>query len=77
MDKLGRATVSKIVSELEELAGRLSDLRDAEQEKFDNLPEGLQGSDRGEKLQEGIDTLTGAVDELESQASNLGELANG
>jgi hypothetical protein len=38
--------------------------RDGEQETFDNMPESLQGSDRGDRAQEAISALENAVDEL-------------
>ena len=39
-----------------------------EQEKFDNMPDWLQGSSRGEEMQDGISTLESAVSSLEEVA---------
>ena len=40
-------------------------MRDEEEEKFDNLPEGLQKSKRGEAMQEAIEQLETACDNLD------------
>ena len=60
------------------LAGTLSDMSsgvqailDEEQEKFDNMPEGLQGGSKGDELQEKIDSLQSAVDALENAQSKV------
>lgn len=45
--------------------------RDAEQEKFDNMPESLQSSDKGEAMQAGIDALTEAYDAMEQALQAL------
>lgn len=48
----------------EEIATTLEDLRDQQQESLDNMPENLQGGDTGCMLQERIDSLESAIDEL-------------
>ena len=45
-------------------AETLQDVLNEEQEAYDNLPEGLQESDRGQQMQEYIDALEGVVDSL-------------
>jgi prefoldin subunit 5 len=49
----------------------LEDLMDEERNKFDNLPEGLQQSEKGEKIDECATTLESAMDELESAIDSL------
>jgi hypothetical protein len=51
--------VKSTVSELETL-------RDDEQEKYDNMPESLQASSKGEALEEGIQYLDDAIHDLGS-----------
>ena len=41
------------------------EVADEEQEKFGNLPEGLQNGEKGEALQNSADALNEAVQELE------------
>ena len=46
MNKATRAAIEKIVNALETLGDEVESLHDDEQEKFDNAPEGLEGSER-------------------------------
>lgn len=57
--------------DLKELAGSLSDaydacedIRDAEQDAFDNMPEGFQQGERGQQSEEAIANLQAACDAL-------------
>lgn len=58
----GDADFDSIVSSLEKL-------RDEEEECFENLPEGIQDSERGEMMQEAIENLEEAVSLVESAQS--------
>lgn len=49
----------------------LEEVRDEEQEAFDNLPEGLQYSERGEMMEEAIDSLDEVVDYLDDVIPSL------
>lgn len=49
-----------------ELVAQLEELRDETQEKYDNLPEGLQQGDTGVLLEERVSNLDGWIDELNS-----------
>jgi len=67
--KKANAIISQIEAlkaQAEALAGELRELADAEQEKFDNMPEGLQGGDRGQAMEEAAGNLASAADALES-----------
>lgn len=48
----------------ENIATDLEEIRDAQQESLDNMPESLQCGDTGTMLQERIDCLDSAIDEL-------------
>lgn len=48
----------------EQITADLESIRDDVQERLDNMPEGLQEGDIGQKLQERIDNLETAIDEL-------------
>lgn len=50
----------------EQIAAELESIRDDVQERLDNMPEGLQEGDIGQTLQERIDNLETAIDELYS-----------
>lgn len=73
MNAIDRKQANAIISQIEALkaqaealAGELRELADAEQEKFDNMPEGLQGGDRGQAMEEAAGNLSSAADALES-----------
>ena len=51
---------------LDIIRGQIEELQTEEEEKFDNLPEGLQDSEVGAKLQESSDALQQAIEALES-----------
>ena len=52
----------------------LREILDQEQEAYDNLPEGLQASSRGEAIQEIIDRLEQAIDSFDSAIDELRNL---
>lgn len=54
-----------ILSEVESLKGQIQEIVDEEQESFDNMPAGLQNSDRGETSQAAIDALENAISEAD------------
>ena len=51
------AKLETVISLIEEIAGDLELIQEEEQEAFDNMPEGLQESERGEKMQECVDSF--------------------
>lgn len=55
---------SELESMRDDLVGELESLRDEQEEKRSNMPEGLQDSNSGELLQERYDELDGVIDEL-------------
>ena len=71
MNRIRRRSLKAILGQLDELSTVLETVKEAlqdvlneEQEAYDNLPEGLQESDRGQQMQEYIDALEGVVDSL-------------
>ena len=67
MNNATRKKTLKLVRQLEgfDLAGiqgQLMDLQTEEEEKVDNLPENLQGSEAGERMQNSSEALLEAVD---------------
>lgn len=59
----------------DELSANVVELRDEQQEKLDNMPDGLRESDTGTVVQERYDALEAFADELDSLdfGSELGE----
>jgi uncharacterized coiled-coil DUF342 family protein len=60
-----RVKLDELKAEAEEAKEALEAIRDDEQEAFDNMPEGLQQSDRGQASEEAINHLFTAIDALD------------
>lgn len=59
------------VKELETLKETLESIRDDEQEKFDNMPEGLQVSERGQTLENNVSELDSVITDIETAISSV------
>lgn len=73
MNNTRRKAITKLMVQIEELRSDLECLLDEEQEAFDNMPEGLQYSERGERMEEIISYIEDAVGSLEEVNENLEE----
>jgi hypothetical protein len=69
MNKAQRKILEEFQNKIEQLRSELQEQIDAEQEKFDNLPEGLQESTKGE-------TITAAIDAMENANNSFGEVVD-
>ena len=83
MNSQRRKDIQKLVTELDDLdfEGKLEDIksgfeaaRDDEQEYFDNMPEGLQGSEKGERAESAVSALGEIIAKLEEMIEALGEI---
>ena len=70
MNKKDRKRVSDMLEQIEGIASELEEMGEAEQEKYDNLPEGLQDSEQGENIQQAADYLQDAASELNDWIDN-------
>lgn len=89
MNKIRRKALANILTKLEELESlkteiqeMLEEIKDEEQEALDNMPESLQESERGQQMQEYIDTMSSVLDDLgyidtEDMSSQLEEITEG
>lgn len=73
MNNARRKVLYSIIERLEDLQTDLQDILDQEEESYNNLPEGLQESERGETMEAAIDNMAEAVDAFEDLASLLHE----
>ena len=71
MNQTQAKQIQFIISELEGLADKVVEVKDALQEKMDNASESYPESDAGQKLQEEIDALENAGDEFDSLINSL------
>jgi predicted nucleic acid-binding Zn-ribbon protein len=76
MNKAQRKTIEDIRGNLQNELERIESERDAEQEKFDNMPESLQNSDKGQAMEEGISTLDEAIEGVQSAIDALDNIGN-
>lgn len=77
MNKNDRRQLGELVEKLDEIKCAIEEMRDDEECKFDNMPEGLQESERGEAMQEAIDNLESASSSLEDAIDYLNEIIGG
>jgi DNA repair exonuclease SbcCD ATPase subunit len=82
LDKVKGLLEEELISneQIEELKGKLADvqsqletIRDEEQDYFDNMPEGLQAGEKGDKATEAIDNIDSAINETEVAQDSLEE----
>lgn len=76
MNARDRKEIEKYIEQLNGIANAIRDMSESEQDKYDNLSEGLQGSEMGERLSYNADTLEMIADEIDSQSEELEELIN-
>lgn len=76
MNKQRREALLRIADDLESVKNDLVSVREEEQEAFDNLPESLQYSARGDAMQEAVsemDDIESDIDDLIGRISELCE----
>ena len=74
MNKARRQQLAKWLQDLEEIKGELENICSDEEEYFDNMPENLQGSQRGMDAEEAIDIMNEAVSSLEDAISVIEDI---
>lgn len=71
-----RKQIAEVLNEIADLRSRIDSVKSDEQDAFDNMPEGLQQSDRGQKAEEAcscLDNVLSAFDEIESDLNTAME----
>lgn len=71
MNAKRRKELEKVIALIEDAKSQLEILKDEEQEAFDNMPESLKYSEKGEKMEEAINYLDDSSNELESVIENI------
>ena len=74
MNKQRRKELEKIQTKLSEAYTDLETIRDEEEEAYDNLPENIQDSERGEVMQDAISTLEDALNSIEEAIDYLNDI---
>lgn len=65
MNNARRVRLAKIVEQIDGIRADVEELRDAEEEAFDGLPESIQAGERGDRMQDAIGALEEALSSLE------------
>jgi len=71
VNKQRRARLSEAHSLLGRAVSIVERAKDEEQDSFDNLPENLQSSERGEIMEEAIDELQTAIDSINDAMEHI------
>lgn len=74
MNKNRRRLVREAIDHLQRANELLAQVGEEEEESFDNLPESIQESERGEEMQSNIDTLDEANSTLDELMETLEDL---
>ena len=74
MNKQRRKWLSDVITKLEEAKTDIESIAEEEREAYDNLPEGIQESDKGDAMYENADNLDQAASDLDDLISNLNEI---
>lgn len=74
MNKTERKKVEKWIETLSNIQSEIETMQESEQEKYDNMPEGLQYSKRGQAIDEAAYNLEEAASNVESAIDNLKEI---
>lgn len=77
MNKQRRAKLDEAHSKMLEAYYIIEEVKSEEEEAFDNMPENLQGSERGEQMEECIGTLEEIYDGIDEYMSELYNIIEG
>lgn len=69
MNKQRRNRIAEALELISQARGILEEVKDEEQESYENLPESLQYGERGEQMQENVDSLEEFIGYLEETDS--------
>jgi len=75
MNKIRRTKIKKQIEAMEIIKSSIEDILDEEQDAFDNMPESLQYSERGETSQDSIDAMENVLSSLEDILEELEAIA--
>ena len=74
MNKARRKWLEDVIAKLEEQKEELESIQCEEQESYDNMPESLQYSERGEAIEENANDLDSYAFDLQDVIDNLQEI---
>ena len=76
MNKQRRKKISEIIEKLEDIVVELEELASEERDAYNNLPESIQYSERGEAMDAAADELDEVSGEVTDLSERLEEIIN-
>lgn len=76
MNKQRRKQLEDIQNNLQNIMSELEILKDEEQEYFDNMPDSLQYGEKGDKAQEAVDAIEGAINGIDEVLESINNAIN-
>lgn len=73
MNKNDRKQVAEWSDKLDKIKSEIEAMKEEQGERFDNLPEGIQESERGDRILDAIENLGYSVDSIEEAIDSLNE----
>jgi DNA repair ATPase RecN len=73
MNRNDRKKLENAIALLNEAQSIVQSIRDGEQDKFDNLSEGLQQAENGQKFEENVSALEDAESHIDDALSSIAE----
>lgn len=73
MNKQRRKELNEIINKLSELWDDLESLKSEEEECYDNMPENLQYSEKGERIEAVVESLNDALDSIDNAIDSINE----
>ena len=77
MNKARRKALDEVLATLESAREMLENVKDEEQEAYDNLPESLQATDRGQGMEVAIGFLEDAMDYVDNAVESCSSAQEG
>ena len=74
MNSAQKKRVAELADQLSAIMDEIEQIKNDEEEKYDNLPESFQDGEQGERIQEGIDTLDDAYSYMYDALDSLREV---
>lgn len=71
MNNKTRQELQQVVAIINDLKDIITTIIDDEQNKYDNLPEGLQQSDNGLQMEDAVSNLQEAIDHLDQTIDSV------
>lgn len=74
MNAVRRKEISRALEKLEDAKSILEAVKEEEENAYENLPGGIQDSERGERMQEAIDSLDSMLDSIDEAIDSADEI---